>query len=221
MGELTCNRLLGILNKEFPCPQVELNFKSPLELLVATILSAQCTDKRVNQVTEKLFRKYKNAREYAQADLSSFEKEIKPTGFYKMKAKNIIGCCKKLLEEFDGKVPNTMEKLLTLPGVWRKTANVLLGNCFGKNAIVVDTHVKRVCQRLELSHSEDPDVIEKEIGNWLPPQHWTRTSHQLLLHGRYICKARSPRCQPCGFQPFCRWFQENEKGKKNPLKKPQ
>jgi len=221
MGELTFNRLLGILNKEFPCPQVELNFKSPLELLVATILSAQCTDKRVNQVTEKLFRKYKNAREYALADISGFEKEIKPTGFYKMKAKNIIGCCKKLLEEFDGKVPNTMEKLLTLPGVGRKTANVLLGNCFGKNAIVVDTHVKRVCQRLELSRSEDPDVIEKEIGNWLPPQHWTRTSHQILLHGRYICKARSPQCQPCGFQPFCRWFQKNEKGKKTLLKKPQ
>jgi endonuclease-3 len=221
MSKLTYTRLLNILNQEFPKPEVELNFKNPLELLVATILSAQCTDKRVNQVTEKFFRKYRTVRNYAQANLPSFETEIRATGFYKMKAKNIIGSCKMLLEEFDGKVPNSMEKLLTLPGVWRKTANVILGNCFGVNAFVVDTHVKRVCQRLGLSQSDDPDLIEKGLGNWLPPSLWTRASLQILLHGRYICKARSPHCQPCGFQLFCHWYRENEKERKTLTKKPQ
>ena len=201
--------LVEILNKEFPNPKAELKFKKPLELLIATVLSAQCTDKRVNLVTKELFKRYKTVEDYAGANPRKFEEEIKTTGFYRNKAKNIIACCQKLSEDFDGKIPNTMDELLTLPGVGRKTANVLLGNGFGVPSVVVDTHVKRVSQRLRFTLQDDPDGIEMDLKDFIPRSQWTRISHQMLLFGRYRCKAKSPICQTCGFQSVCPWFKEN------------
>ena len=202
-------KLVEILNKEFPNPKAELKFKNPLELLIATVLSAQCTDKRVNLVTKELFKRYKTVEDYAGANPRKFEEEIKTTGFYRNKAKNIIACCQKLREDFDGRIPNTMDALLTLPGVGRKTANVFLGNCFGVPSVVVDTHVKRVSQRLRFTLQDDPDGIEKDLKDFIPRSQWTRTSHQMLLFGRYRCKAKSPICQTCGFQSVCPWCKEN------------
>ena len=150
-------KITTLLLKKYPNPGIALNFSNPLELLVATILSAQCTDVRVNEVTKTLFKKYKNVKNYAAADLKAFENEIRPAGFYRNKAKMIIGCCQKLIKEFNGRVPSTIEELTTLPGVGRKTANVILGSAFGKQAIAVDTHVLRVSNRLGIAHSENPD----------------------------------------------------------------
>jgi endonuclease-3 len=192
-----------LLDKIVPDPKMELNHSNPLELLVSTILSAQCTDERVNRVTETLFKKYKTPQEYAKADLALFESEIKPTGFYKNKAKNIIRAAQILVKEFHGKVPSSMDELTTLPGVGRKTANVILGGCFNQPAVVVDTHVKRVSKRLGLTKSEDPEVIELDLQKIFPPEKWTRVSHQILLFGRYHCKAKSPKCEGCLFFQFC------------------
>ena len=197
------DHLLKVLDREFPDPKVELRSSNPLELLIATILSAQCTDERVNKVTPHLFKKYKTAKDYAGADPAVLEQEIRSTGFYKNKAKNIIGCCRALVEKHGGGIPDTMEELIELPGVWRKTAGVILGNCFGLPAIVVDTHVRRVSQRLELTESEDPDEIEGDLGRLIPRKSWTRVSHQLLLHGRYVCKAKNPHCPECKLKPIC------------------
>jgi len=198
-------RLFDTLRRIRPNPQVELQHRSALELLIATILSAQCTDQRVNQVTPALFRRYRTAEEYARADQAELERLIRPTGFFKSKAKSIIGCCRALVERFNGAVPDTMEALVTLPGVGRKTANVVLGNAFGKPAVVVDTHVKRVAQRLGLSASDDPDRIEEDLQRLLPPAEWTAGSQRLLLHGRYICVARAPKCRECDLYDFCPW----------------
>lgn len=205
------DHLIKVLDHEFPDPKVELDHKTPLQLLVATILSAQCTDERVNKVTPHLFKKYKTAKDYARADLAVLEQEVRSTGFYKNKAKNIIGCCRVLVEKHGGKIPQTMDELIELPGVWRKTANVILGNCFGQPAIVVDTHVRRVSLRLELTQSDDPDQIEKELERLFPKPLWTRVSHQLLLHGRYICKAQKPRCPECDLKPICGFFKKTQK----------
>jgi endonuclease III len=198
-------KLLHYLDDQFGGRAIELNYSNPLELLVATILSAQCTDQRVNQVTSTLFRKYRTARDYAEAKVSTFEKEIRSTGFYKAKTMNIIRCCQELVEKHHGKVPDTMEELTTLPGVWRKTANVILGNVFGQPAIVVDTHVTRVSQRIGLTRSEDADQIEQDLARILPKKRWTEVSHQLLLHGRYVCKAKAPDCFRCGLFKICTW----------------
>jgi endonuclease-3 len=202
------DHLIKVLDREFPDPRVELHYKKPLELLIATILSAQCTDDRVNKVTPQLFKKYKSAKDYATADPAVLEQEIRSTGFYKNKAKSIIGCCRALVEKHAGRVPQTMEELVELPGVGRKTANVILGNCFGRPAIVVDTHVRRVSQRLGLTRSDDPDEIETELGRFIPEKKWTRVAHQLLLHGRYFCKAKNPRCPDCDLKPICRYFKQ-------------
>lgn len=202
------DHLIKVLDREFPDPKVELHCRTPLELLIATILSAQCTDERVNKVTPHLFKKYKSAKDYAKADTAVLEQEIRSTGFYKNKAKNIIGCCRALVEKHGGKIPDTMDELIELPGVWRKTAGVILGNCFGQPAIVVDTHVRRVSQRLELTRSDDPDEIEKDLGRLIPSRKWTRVSHQLLLHGRYICKAKTPRCSECELKPICGYYKQ-------------
>ena len=156
-------RLAQVLDREFPDPKVELRYSNPLELLIATILSAQCTDERVNKVTARLFKKYRTAKAYARADPAVLEQEIRPTGFFRNKARNIIGCCRALEERHGGRVPRSMEDLIKLPGVWRKTAGVILGNCFGVPAIVVDTHVRRVSRRLGLSRSDDPDEIEEDL----------------------------------------------------------
>lgn len=198
-------RLFKALREAQPVPQVELRHRTALQLLIATILSAQCTDQRVNLVTPALFRRYPTAADYAAADQPELEGLIKSTGFYKSKARNIIGCCRALLERFHGEVPDTMEALVTLPGVGRKTANVVLGNHFGKPAIVVDTHVTRVSQRLGLSASGDPERIEEDLQRLLPPGEWTSGSQRLLLHGRYVCLARAPKCHACGIYHLCRW----------------
>jgi endonuclease-3 len=201
--------VIKVLDREFPDPKVELHYKTPLELLIATILSAQCTDDRVNKVTPHLFKKYKSAKDYAKADPAVLEQEVRSTGFYKNKARNIIRSCQVLVEKHAGRVPQTMEELTELPGVGRKTANVLLGNCFGRSAIVVDTHVRRVSQRLGLTRSDDPDEIETALGRFIPEKKWTRVSLQLLLHGRYLCTANKPHCPDCDLKPICSYFKQH------------
>ena len=198
-------RILAKLERAIPNARVELNYASPLQLLVATILSAQCTDERVNQVTPMVFRRYPNAAAYAEADPGELEAMIKPTGFYKSKAKSLVGCGKALVERFGGQVPRTMEELVTLPGVGRKTANVILGACFGQPAVVVDTHVTRVAQRLALTRADEADVIEQDLQRLMPKEWWTRGSQRLLLHGRYTCLARKPKCDQCAIYDECRW----------------
>lgn len=198
-------RFLGLLEEEFPNPAPALRYRTPLQLLVATILSAQCTDERVNQVTKGLFARYRTADDYARADQAVLEKEIKSTGFYKAKARSLIRCGQVLVSRFGGKVPRTMEELVTLAGVGRKTANVVLGNCFNVPSVVVDTHVKRVSRRLGLVKTDDPGEIETALQRIIPKADWTRVSHQLLLHGRYICQARVPRCHECQLYAFCPW----------------
>lgn len=198
-------RLLDYLERQFGGRAIELSYSNHLELLIATILSAQCTDDRVNRVTPVLFKKYRKARDFARANPGDLEKIIHSTGFFRSKAKNIIRCCQMLVERHGGKVPDHMEALIELPGVWRKTANVVLGACFGRPTIVVDTHVKRVSGRLELTRSANPDRIEEDLSKILPRDRWSIASHQLLLHGRHICKARKPLCSQCGIFPICRW----------------
>jgi endonuclease III len=188
-----------------PNAKVELDHRNPLQLLIATTLSAQCTDRRVNQVTPTLFRRYTEAADYAKADPSELETIIMPTGFYKSKTRSLIGTGKMLLERFGGKVPKTMDELVQLPGVGRKTANVLLGNCFDQPAVVVDTHVKRVAHRLGLTVSEDPELIEQDLQRVIPLQQWTSGSELLLLHGRYVCVAKRPKCEQCPIYAECPW----------------
>lgn len=199
-----------LLLKKYPNPRTALNFSNPLELLVATILSAQCTDVRVNEVTKTLFKKYKNVKNYADADLNAFENEIRSTGFYRNKAKMIIGCCQKLIREFKGRVPSTIEELTTLPGVGRKTANVILGSAFGKQAIAVDTHVLRVSNRLGIAHSENPDKVEEELTKQIPQNKWTAFNLAMILHGRETCAARKPRCGACVLYDECGWPEKDK-----------
>jgi endonuclease-3 len=196
---------LVLLERAMPNARVELNHENPLQLLVATILSAQCTDQRVNQVTPALFRRYRKPSEYAAADIGELEGFIRSTGFYKSKAKSLIACGKALAERFQERVPDTMEDLVTLPGVGRKTANVILGNCFHRPAVVVDTHVKRVAARLGLTTADDPDTIERDLQQLMPPERWTGGSQRLLLHGRYVCVAKRPKCEQCPIYDECPW----------------
>jgi len=203
-------KIVNILLKKYPSPNVALNFKNPMELLVSTILSAQCTDSRVNLVTPALFKKYKTAAEFAQADLKELEEEIKSTGFYRNKAKSIKNCCKMLSEEYSSVVPSTLEELVRLPGVGRKTANVILGAAFGKQAIAVDTHVLRVSNRLGLAHSKNPDKVETELNKQIEQSKWTKFNHALILHGRETCVARSPRCGSCVLYEECEWPSKTE-----------
>ena len=188
-----------------PSAKVELAYGTPLELLIATILSAQCTDERVNHVTPGLFKRYRRAADYANADLAELEALIRSTGFFKSKARNIVACGRMLTERFGGKVPDTMEELVMLPGVGRKTANVILGSYFGQPAIVVDTHVKRVANRLGLASSEEPERIELALQRLIPRDQWTSGSQRLLLHGRYVCMARKPECARCVLYSDCAW----------------
>jgi endonuclease-3 len=186
-----------------PEAKVELSHRSPWELLVATILSAQCTDQRVNQVTPVLFERYKTPSDLAKARLPELEQIIRSTGFFKTKAKNLVACAHAITTQFGERVPDRMEDLVTLPGVGRKTANVLLGQAFGQPAIVVDTHVKRVSNRLRLTTSDDPEQIEQDLQRLLPTSQWTGVSERLLLHGRYICVARKPLCGRCPIYDDC------------------
>ena len=197
-------KLIRAFKKTYPDAECELGHRSPLELLVATILSAQCTDKRVNIVTESLFKKYRTAEDYALASQAQFEKEIRSTGFFRNKAKNILAACRKLVERHGGEVPDSMEKLIELDGVGRKTANVILGNAFGKNeGVVVDTHVTRLSGRLKLSRHAGPEKIEQDLMKLVPENFWALWSHWLIWHGRRRCTARKPNCPHCEVRKLC------------------
>ena len=197
-------KTISLLEKEFPDAKIVLNYTNPLELLVATILSAQCTDERVNQVTKSLFKKYRRAEDYANADLKEHQGEIRPTGFYRNKAKNIRACGKMLVEEFGSQVPKTMEEILELPGVARKTANVVLSNAYGiVEGIAVDTHVRRLAQRLGLTKNDDPVKIEQDLMNLVPRDKWMRFTDLLIFHGRRICTAKKPKCEECVLNKLC------------------
>ncbi len=192
------------LKKVFPNAQTALIHRNPLELLVATILSAQCTDVRVNKVTPILFRKYKSPKEYASADISELENEIKSTGFYHAKAKNIINCCKMLVEKYNGEIPTKIDELIKLPGVGRKTANVVLGGYFGiVSGIVIDTHVKRIAVRLGLSENADPEKIEIDLMGIVSKKNWIDFGDLLIWHGRNFCTARKPKCTDCPVSDLC------------------
>ena len=192
------------LEREYPDATTELEWKHPLELLVATMLSAQTTDVRVNQVTRGLFEKYRTAEDYAAVDSAQLEQDIRPTGFYRNKARALQGMARALLERHGGKVPRTMAELVALPGVGRKTANVVLGNAFGVDeGIVVDTHVRRVSNRLGLTEESDPEKIEQDLLQVVPREDWTIFSHLLILHGRRVCKARKPDCPNCVLNDIC------------------
>jgi endonuclease-3 len=195
--------IIKILTKGIPDTKIALTFSSPLELLIATILSAQCTDVRVNEVTATLFKKYRSAKDYAQADLSELEQDIRPTGFYRNKAKSIQKCCQELVGRFGSEVPKTLEEMVTLPGVGRKTANVILGNAFGIPGIVVDTHVHRVSQRIGLTKKDDPVKIEFDLMEVVPKEEWTHFSNLLIWHGRRTCGARKPLCDSCAILKLC------------------
>jgi len=196
--------ILQGLDKAYPEANCELVHKSPFELLISTILSAQCTDVTVNIVTKDLFPKYPDARALAYADPRALEQEIRPTGFFRNKTKSIMGASKKILEEFGGKVPQTMEELLTLPGVARKTANVVLGSGFRiASGVVVDTHVQRLSQRLDLTKNADPKKIEQDLMQIIPQEKWIIFSHQLIWHGRRVCNARTPKCVECNLERLC------------------
>jgi endonuclease III len=195
--------ILPILEKIYPSARTALNFKNPLELLIATILSAQCTDVRVNIVTKEVFKKYKSAADWAKADIKEIESDIKSTGFYHNKAVSIKGACTKIIERFDSRVPDTMEELVTLPGVGRKTANVVLGNAFGMPAIACDTHVIRLSRRLGLSENSDPVKLEFDLAEIVPKKSWTLFSHLLIFHGRNVCRARKPDCENCQISKYC------------------
>jgi len=197
-------KIIARLRKEFPDAKCALDHTSPLELLVATILSAQCTDVRVNLVTPALFAKYRRAIDYAAADPMVFQREIQSTGFFRNKTKSILGMAQALIERHGGQVPDTMQELVALPGVGRKTANVVLGNAFGKNeGIVVDTHVQRISGLLKLTKEKTPEKIERDLLALVPRDDWTIFSHLLILHGRKTCIARRPRCEQCGINSLC------------------
>jgi endonuclease-3 len=197
-------KIIAGLQQAYPDTHCELNFTNPLELLIATILSAQCTDKRVNIVTAELFRKYRTAKDYAEAPLADLEQAVKTTGFFRNKAKNIQACCRALVERHGGEVPRTMAELHALDGVGRKTANVVLGNAFNINVgVVVDTHVSRLANRLGLTKQADPVKIEQDLMKLVPQQEWTLFSHWLIWHGRRRCAARKPDCAHCEIAALC------------------
>ena len=200
-------RVKGILkglDEAYPAATCALTHENPFQLLIATILSAQCTDVRVNEVTKLLFPKYPEAEAFAYANPAELEKDIRPTGFFRNKTKSIMGTSKKIVEDFHGHVPKTMEELLTLPGVARKTANVVLGTAFGiASGVVVDTHVQRLSQRLDLSKNVDPKKIEQDLMRVIPPERWILFSHQLIWHGRRVCQARKPKCMACNIEHLC------------------
>lgn len=200
IGEIL-RRLDEHYTTEYKC---YLNYETPWQLLIATMLSAQCTDARVNLVTKDLFVKYPTLQAFAEADLAELEQDIHSTGFYKNKAKNIILCTQKLLLDFDGEVPDTIEELTSLAGVGRKTANVILGNIYHKPSVVVDTHVKRISQKLGFTKENDPEKIEKELMEILPENHWILYNIQIITHGRGLCTARSPQCADCFLNDLCR-----------------
>jgi endonuclease-3 len=198
-------KIIAVLERTYPDAKIALDFSTPLELLAATILAAQCTDERVNIVTQSLFRKYRSAEDYAGADQATLEREIQSTGFFRAKSRALIGMARALVDKHAGEVPRSREALVALPGVGLKTANVVLGNAFGEPAIAVDTHVFRVSQRLGLAQARDPEAIHDELCEVLPRAKWTRTCHLVQAHGRRVCLARKPRCPVCSVRTLCAW----------------
>lgn len=196
--------ILAKLDEAYPSATCALEHKNPFQLLIATILSAQCTDVRVNQVTRALFQRYPKPEDFAYANPQDLESEIRPTGFFRSKTKSIQGTSKKIAEEFSGEVPRNMEQLLTLPGVARKTANVVLGTAFGiASGIVVDTHVQRLAGRLDLTRNTEPPKVEQDLMRIIPREKWIIFAHQLIWHGRRVCQARKPRCMDCNLESIC------------------
>lgn len=193
------------LKELYPDVKCSLNYSNPLEMLLATQMSAQCTDASVNRVTESLFKKYTCAEDFANADLEELQNDIKSIGLYKNKSKNIIACCKKILSDFGGQVPDTMEDLLTLPGTGRKTANLVLGDIFGKSAVVVDTHCIRLSTRIGLTTNTNPEKIEMDLKKLIPPEEQLDFCHRLVYHGRAVCNARSPKCEECTLKEICKY----------------
>jgi len=198
-------KILRDLTKAYPDARIALDFTTPLELLAATILSAQCTDERVNMVTPALFKKYRTSADWARASLPTLEEEIRSTGFYRAKARSLVGMAHALVERHGGEVPRSREALVALPGVGLKTANVVLGNAFGEQAIAVDTHVFRVSQRLGLAKSDDPDRIHDQLTEVVPRSAWTQATHLVITHGRRTCTARTPACPACPVRRLCPW----------------
>jgi endonuclease-3 len=196
-------RLVRLLARQYPDAQCALHYDNPLQLLIATILSAQCTDVRVNQITPALFARYPDARAFAESRPRDLEKAIQSSGFFRNKARNIRACCQTLLEKHGGKVPDTMEELVPLPGIGRKTANVVLGSAFGQPGITVDTHVRRLSRRLGLTTNLDPEKIERDLMALFPKKEWTNLSHRLIQHGRRVCQARKPDCGRCALATIC------------------
>ncbi len=197
------NLIFDILDPLYTYQKTALKYRNAFQLLIATILSAQCTDKQVNAVTKTLFKKYKKPEDFLKAPIAKMEEDIRPTGFYKNKTRSIKGCCQGLVDLYGGKVPSTMDELLKLPGVGRKTANCVLGAVFDVPGVVVDTHVKRLCGRLGLTNHEDPDKIEKDVESVLPKERWRRFSDVLIYHGREVCKARKPEHERCAVFNLC------------------
>ena len=198
------SQIIARLKRAYPDAKCSLNYTNPLELLIATILSAQCTDERVNLVTANLFRKYRRCEDFVNVAPDELEQDIRSTGFYRNKAKAIQGACRMMLERYDGRVPETMDELLELPGVARKTANVVLGNAYGIAAgVVVDTHVSRLAHRLKLTEHEQPEKIERDLTELVPRKDWINFPHLLIAHGRAVCKARTPLCAECVIEQYC------------------
>lgn len=206
-------KIFDILSKEYPAVRPALDYSSAFELLISTILSAQCTDERVNIVTKTLFKKYKKPADYLKVPQTELEKDIFSTGFYRQKAKSIIGCCSKLIEDHNGKVPRDFDALTELPGVGRKTASVVAGNAFGIPSIAVDTHVKRLSNLLGFIKSDDPEKIEFKLKELLPENYWINASHWLATHGRNVCFARKPECQNCVLNKICPSSRRSKKEK--------
>lgn len=212
MDKKKAEKIFDTLKKEYPDAKIALEFKKPIDLLVATILSAQCTDVRVNIITKDLFKKYKTAKDYAKAKQEVFENEIRTAGFFRNKAKSIIGACKKIVSDFGDKVPDNMEEITKLPGVARKTANVILYNAFGvTSGIAVDTHVLRLSQRIGLSKEKTPEKIEKDLMDLYPKKEWGKLSYLLIDHGRKICQARKPKCEECVISKLCDYYRKVKK----------
>jgi endonuclease III len=196
--------ILAKLDEAYPNATCELKHENPFQLLISTILSAQCTDVRVNEVTETLYKKYASPEAFAYANPSELQQEIRPTGFFRNKTKSVMGASKAIVEQFGGQVPRTMEEILTLPGVARKTANVVLGTGYDiASGVVVDTHVTRLSQRLDLTHNEDPKKIEQDLMQIIPQDKWIQFSHQIIWHGRRVCQARKPNCVACNLETLC------------------
>ncbi len=198
--------ILEIFDQLYPGAECSLEYETPLQLLISTQLAAQCTDARVNIVSKELYKKYRGAEDFANAELAELEQDIKPTGFYRNKAKNIIACCKQLLEKHQGEIPDNMEDLLKLPGVGRKTANLVLYEIYGIQGVVVDTHAKRLTNHIGLTKNQDPEKIEYDLQKIVPKERWADFCHKLVFHGRAVCNARKPDCENCRISSFCDYY---------------